>query len=186
MFQQPELSRRQIERLARDPDAVLEPIELDRAIDQNFRATGTATTNHRAHAGQQFIELEWLGQVVVGAGIEPAHHIFRGISCGQHDDWRLTPLTTQFGRDLKAILLRQHQVEQDDIVRVDVRQRCRLIAIRRVVNDVPLLTQPLGDETGDLSIVLHNENPHGRIIEGAITSADESDMKRSSSNGVDR
>ena len=63
--------------------------------------------------------------------------------------------------DLEAVLLREHDVEQDDVVLVDVGQHRGLVPVGGDVHHVALFLQPLLDESGDLPVVFHDENLHG-------------------------
>ena len=69
-------------------------------------------------------------------------------------------LPPELGGDLEAVLLGEHDVEQDDVVLVDVGQHGGLVAIRRDVHHVALFLQALLDEPGDLPVVFHHENLH--------------------------
>jgi hypothetical protein len=118
----------------------------------------------RPDAGQQLVEAEGLGQVVVGAGVEPAHHVLGGVTRGEHEDRRGPALAAQLGGHLEAVLLGEHDIEQDDVVVVHVGQHRGLVAVRRDVHHVPFLLEPLLDESGDLPVVLHHENLHAPIL----------------------
>ena len=47
-------------------------VETQRA-DRNDRGPGGITTGEGAQSGQQVAEGEWFGEVVVGAGVQPAN-----------------------------------------------------------------------------------------------------------------
>ena len=105
----------------------------------------------------------WNGfdEVVVRAGVEAADHVLDRVARREHQDRRVPAFPAQLGGDLEAVLLRQHDVEQDDVVLVDVGQHGGLVPVRGDVHHVPLFLQPLLDESGDLPVVLHDENLHG-------------------------
>src|SRR5213080_4622364 len=89
MLEQLEFLRRELELLPLDFDLVLQAIEFDRPIAEELGAACAATPDQRSHAGQELVELERLGEIIVGAGVEPAHHVLRGVPCGEHQDRRL-------------------------------------------------------------------------------------------------
>ena len=64
-------------------------------------------------------------------------------------------------RDLKAVLLRQDDVEEDDVVVVHVGQQEGLVAVRGDVHHVTLFPQTLLDESRDFAVVFHHEDFHG-------------------------
>ncbi len=70
----------------------------------------------RAHAGEQLVQAERLGDVVVRAGIEALHHILLGIGAGQHDDGHLLALPAELGAELAPVAIGQADIEQDRVV----------------------------------------------------------------------
>ena len=72
---------------------------------------------HRAHAGNQGRLIDRLGQIFVGAGVEPGDHVLRGRARGaQYDrDERHRRILFQPPADLEAVELRHFHVEQDEI-----------------------------------------------------------------------
>ena len=68
------------------------------------------------HPRQQFRQPEGLGDVVVGPGIEAAHHIGFGIGAGQHDDRHAEAIAPQLGAEVPAIGIGQADIEQDGVV----------------------------------------------------------------------
>ena len=74
------------------------------------RAGGAA--QHALHAGEQLARLERLGDVVVGAGLEPDHPV-HGVGRGRHhDDADAARALAQPAREDEAVLARQADVEQ--------------------------------------------------------------------------
>src|SRR5690606_5104741 len=74
---------------------------------------------------------------------------------------RGAPLASQLRCHLEAILLRQHHVEQDDVVFVHVSQHGRFVTVWRHIHHVALLLETLFDEARDLPVVFHYQNFHG-------------------------
>ena len=83
----------------------------------------------RAQAGQQHRELERLGDVVVGAGVEPEDRVGVGLGGGQHDDRRLDPVAAHQAADLAAVDVGQADVEQDRVEVVALGQLQRPAAV---------------------------------------------------------
>ena len=133
---------------------------MTRAVAKHLEPLGAAAPMQRPDAGQELVELERLRQVIVGPGIEPADHVLDRVPRREHQDRRVPAFPPQLGRDLEPVLLREHDVEQDDVVLVDVGQHGALVPVGGDVHHVALFLQPLLDEPGDLPVVLHDENLH--------------------------
>ena len=67
---------------------------------------------HALDAGQQFARVEGLGDVVVGAGLQPDHPVDRVARRRHHDDADPAALLAQPARDRKAVLAGQADIEQ--------------------------------------------------------------------------
>src|SRR2546422_2907420 len=61
----------------------------------------TLFPSRRSSDLKQLFELERLGEIVVRASVEPAHHIFRCVARCEHQDRCLAPLAPQLGGDLQ-------------------------------------------------------------------------------------
>ncbi len=70
-----------------------------------------------ADAGQQFAHAERLGQVVVGAGVERGDLVFLLPASREHDHRRRQPFA-QGSQHVQAVLVRQAQIEDDEIGRL--------------------------------------------------------------------
>ena len=114
----------------------------------------------RADAGEELVELERLGEIVVGARVQSADHVLDGVAGSEHEDRSVTTFPSELVGDLESILLRQQQVEQDDVVIIGVCQHGGLLAIRGHVDDVSLFLQSVVDESGHLGVVFDDEDLH--------------------------
>ena len=70
---------------------------------------------HGADAGQQLVRAERLGQVVVGAGVEPGDPVDLRGPGREHDDRDLA-LAADQAEQLEAVEAGHHHVEQDQVV----------------------------------------------------------------------
>ena len=87
----------------------------------------------RAQPCQQFVQAEWLGNVVIGAEVKAANDISLAISAGQHDDRHLVPLPPEPGTEIASVAVWHADVEQyrvqalfwivDDLVGLNERPR---------------------------------------------------------------
>ena len=74
---------------------------------------GTLAAQQGIDAGQQLPGIEGLGQIIVGTGIQTLNAIIYIGLCGQHQNGRGGAALPHPAADLKAIHLRQHQIQQD-------------------------------------------------------------------------
>lgn len=89
--------------------------------------------NDRVDAGNQFVLVERLGHIVVGAETEAAHLVLDAGHAGEDEDGRLDLGQTQGPQDFIAGHIRQVEVEEDDIVVVEFAEIDTLFAqIRRI------------------------------------------------------
>ncbi len=122
------------------------------------------TAQERAQSSQQFLEVEGLHQVIVGAGIQPRDAIVNGIARGQHENRRAETGAAQFAADRVAALQRQHHVQDDNVVRIDRRLIQGAFSVGRNIHRVSLLPQALGQESGDADFVFHQQNTHALLF----------------------
>ena len=88
---------------------------------EHFRARDAGAAREGAEAGQQFLEVEGLGEVIVGAAIEAGHAVVHGAAGGQHEDGRAKSGGAQFAADRVTILDGKHHVENHEVVFIDLR-----------------------------------------------------------------
>ena len=71
---------------------------------------------HRADAAAQLGQTERLGDVVVGARLEPQHRVGLGVERGEHDDRHHVAAAAQRAADLVAVGAgAERDVEQHDV-----------------------------------------------------------------------
>ena len=80
------LAGRELDRLAVERHPPGGRLEHQRPVGQRRRRRSRGTADQRAHARLQFAEVEGLGQVIVGAGVEPGDLVGAGIARGEHED----------------------------------------------------------------------------------------------------
>ena len=97
------------------PQVDLEPAEHQHLVGQHLRSRAP---QQRLHAGEQFARLERFAQVVVGADLQ-AHDAVGGLTARcQHQQRQPSRagLGAQFAREVQAVTVGQHQVEQQCVV----------------------------------------------------------------------
>ena len=80
-------------------------------------ATRAAAPGQRAHPRFQFVQVEGLGQVVVGAGVQAQHAVAHGAARGQDQHRRAQAARAGFGQHLQTVQRGQRQVKHHGIGR---------------------------------------------------------------------
>ncbi len=118
----------------------------------------------RSYPCQEFVKVEWLDKIVIGANFEPCNTLGHGIARRQHQDRK--PVVGVFGSayatsDLDAIDFRQHQVQDDQVWRAIANHFQRRATRRRNFNFVPLEQESTADKPRDGWFVLHDKDALG-------------------------
>jgi hypothetical protein len=167
VLEEPELPWGEIDQCGPPANLPLEPVHLEIFEAQNAGRAGPPAAGERVHPGYQLVEIERLGEVVVGAGVEPAHDIRSGIAPGEHEDRGLHALPPQLRSQLEPVTLGKLDIEQDQIVRVEVAQIGALVSVGRDVHRVAFLLESLLQEPSRLGIVFHDQDSHNRSSPGS-------------------
>jgi hypothetical protein len=109
-----------------------------------------------ADAGQQHREGEWLGEIVVGTGIETLYNVGHGIACGKHQDRSVLPAFTEPPGDLEPVHPGKHDVEKEQIEGATLSQLQGGAAIGRQANGVTFLFKPPPKDLRDLLFVFND------------------------------
>jgi hypothetical protein len=116
----------------------------------------------RPHPGQQLLERERLGQVVIGAGIQAADTVRYRVTRRQHQDRGAHALAAQLAGDLDPIHLGQHDVEHDQVVRAALRAGQAAQAVMSHLDTVANIVESALDHTCDAGVVFDQQNVHAR------------------------
>src|SRR3989475_2933839 len=150
-------------------------LEVRHAIER--RRERGAAARQRLEPRQELAEGEGLRQVVVGAGLEPAHPVVQGIERRQHQDRRGGAAAAQLAAQVEAGAAGEADVQDDDVVAAE---RCLLQAVReggRERRIDALRAQAVAQEARQLGIVFYDQYPHSSS--GAGTTEDrEGDPRR--------
>jgi hypothetical protein len=122
------------------------------------------TAQQRPHARQQFVEIERLDQVIVGACIEPGDAIAHHIAGGERQHGHLVAAGAQIGQQLQAVAPRQAKVEQQQRVRRASIEGARASqSILDPVDGMAVFTQAFGHGGADHRIVFDQQQAHGGV-----------------------
>ena len=128
---------------------------------------GPRTTKEGPDAGGQLLGHEGLGDVVVGAGLEPGHHVV-GVVAGRDHDHRHRTGPAELPAALEAVDAGQHQVDEDDIGRLVGEALEPDLTGAGLVDLVALVLEGQAHRGADALVVLHEEDSvaHGRRFIG--------------------
>ena len=153
-FQQPEFRGTQMDPAAIAGHAVGGEIHFNIVESElAFFGHGAGAAQQRANAGQQGIDAEGFGDIIVRAGVERAHGVAILGARGQHDHGHVARgwLAPDLAADLDAGQRRQHPVQQHDIGLLFLDQIQRFLAVGGLGHAVALLFEIItqhGDKRG--------------------------------------
>ena len=94
-------------------------------------------------AGQKLLEPERLGQIIVRPRVRAPDDVLRGVAGRQNQDVRRRALGPELLQERPAVDLREHQVEEDDVVIVGLGQEKPFLAVLGRVDGERLLLPAL-------------------------------------------
>lgn len=126
------------------------------------RAVGAAEAApaERPEPRQQLPRAEGLGEIVVRAAVQARHRVVQFALGRQHEDRRADSLGARLARDGKAVLVRQHDVQHDQVIGPGLDRGQSLQPVSAVVHVVLLLPQDLAQCLRHPLFILHEQNPH--------------------------
>ena len=112
----------------------------------------------RAQPGQQLLERERLGEVVVGAGVEPLDPVADRVAGGEHEDRQVVARRAERAGRLDAVEPRHHHVDHDRVGRdaADAGERLGAVAGERHLVAVEL--QRATQRVTDRPVVVDDED----------------------------
>src|SRR5262245_8706902 len=143
VFKERVFFRGQLDLTSAAPDQARANVDDEIGDLHGLRTQRGAPPQQRPQARQQFMEIERLDQVIVRARVETRDAIRRRVARRQHQDRESQTFRAQLAADFEAVLERQHDVENDQVVIVDARLIKGGLAIRRHIYGITLLAQPL-------------------------------------------
>jgi hypothetical protein len=156
-LQQGEFAGGQAHRPPVDRHLALQQVNADAADpDMHVRRDTGVGPQVRPNASQQFLEGEWLGQVIVRAEVEPFHPVVHPPPRAEHKDGYRGAPPPQFLEHLEAVQVRQAEVEDHQR---DVGARGALERLPPALHPfhaVSVSAEPLDEERGDALLVLND------------------------------
>ena len=116
------------------------------------------------NARQQFGEGERFSEVIVAAGLEPADSVVHRPPRAQNEDRGAHSATPQLLDERETVALREHQIDNRDVVGLAGRKRQPVVAVGRAIDRKAGLAQASHHEVGNRRIVLDEQRAHDEII----------------------
>src|SRR6478735_3788217 len=116
-------------------------VEMDGSALEDGRRPATRAAHQRLHARQDFLEVIRLGDVVVGAGLQPFDLVLPAIARRQDQDREFLAAGAQLADELEARELGQAEIDDRDVERVFVAGVQAFFAVRGHVHRESLLRQ---------------------------------------------
>ena len=133
---------------------------LKLAFDDDRRPAAQQST----HPRQQLRKGERFYQIVVSAQLQPLHPMLNGAQRGKQQDRHAFPGGAQHAHDIPAVHIRQHDVEDQQIVIAGHRQVIAVEAVIGQVDDEAGLGEPFGQVLSGFLLIFDNQNLHGRLL----------------------
>ncbi len=158
------------------------PVDLDRLRVQVHRhlaggddrlrvALGTA--DDRVDARDQFLAVERLGHVIVGAEAEAADLVLGVVLAGEDQDRRVDARETQLAQHLVPVHVGQVQIEEDQVVIVELGEIDPLLAEVRGIDVQVRVGEHQFDAPRHVRVVFDEKDSHvGHSLRGLACPAD--------------
>src|SRR6478609_4916540 len=166
--QQLELRCGQVDLLAAAPDLVAVLVESQVTDDEHGvggRHGDRRATHERSDAGDDLLEGERLGDVVVAAGGQTRDAVLDGVLGGEEEDGHVAVVGTHAPEHLEPVEVGKHHVEHD---RVGVELTGRAHGLHAGAGGShlpPLVTQGHPEQLGEVHLVVDDEDPHRGAVD---------------------
>ena len=155
--EQPVFVAGELDRIAVDRDAPGARIEPHRSADEFAFGVADRAAQQRAHARQHFLEMEGLGDIIVGAGVEALHLVAPAVARGEHQHRHGAPGAPPGFQHRDAVHFRQADVEDDGVVGLGIAQIMALLAVEGAVDDVAGVGQRGRELAVEVGVVFDDE-----------------------------
>ncbi len=152
--------RRQLDRIAFDSHASGSGIEPHRAAIEFALGVAGRAAQQRADARKHLLEMEGLGDVVVGAGVEALDLVAPTIARGEDQHRHGAAGAAPRLQHRNAVHLGQADIEDHRVVGLALAEEMPLLAVEGAVDDVAGVGQRRRQLPVEIGIVLDDEEPH--------------------------
>jgi hypothetical protein len=121
----------------------------------------------RAQSHHQLLQIEGLGQVVIGARLKTGHLVLDGAACGEDEHRHIPPLRAPVAQQVDAVAIGQAQVQHAGIKVTAGHVGSGLGHAGRRVAGEAMQFQPGLDAAGHQGVVFDDQNVHGVRLWGS-------------------
>jgi len=129
---------------------------------QMFCLSLRRTAQYRAHPSEQFSKRKRFDQIIVCAQLEAFHTVAHTVAGGEKENGRANPIASELRYQLPAVLVWQHDIDDEKIKLLCARLLQTSFAIGRDIHRETGFAQSLGQESRRFLFVLDYENPHNQ------------------------
>jgi hypothetical protein len=120
----------------------------------------TASSQKCPQTSEELIQLEWFGEVIVGATVESLNAICGARSRGEHEYAHRRSLLSNAPAHSDSVDLRQIDVEDDRIVGADARLKERILSVARYIDRICLFSQSAREGSGQRNVIFNQKKSH--------------------------
>ena len=159
IFEQAELARQQVDRLARPRHAARDQVHFE--IGDLEPGLGAAAAGQRLEPRQKLGEGEGLAEIIVAARAQALDAVLDVAHGAQHQNRGLVIGRAQGGDDRQPVEARQHAVDDHGVEAAVARAFEAVAAFVGVVHAMAAFGQALQQIGGGLAVVLDQQDAHG-------------------------
>ncbi len=148
------------------PDTLTRPVRVSsghRSAGQFGLRVARGAAQQRTHAGQHFLKMKWLGDIIVGPGVEALNLVAPTIPRGEDQYRHRTPVTAPGFQHRNAVHLRQADVEHDSVIGFAVAEKMPFFTIEGAINDITGVGQRGGQLTIEVRIIFNDKQAQGDL-----------------------
>ncbi len=116
--------------------------------------------DQRAQAGQNLLQIERFGDIIVGPGVEARDLLAPAVARGQDQHRHIVAGTAPAFQNGDPVHHRQAEIEHHGIVALGLAEELRLLAVMGLIDRVAGLGQRGRELAREIGIVLHHEQSH--------------------------
>jgi hypothetical protein len=128
-----------------------------------LRASASVRRSSALHARHQLQHRERLGQVVVGAQLQPEDAVHFARPRADDDDRRVARHGAGAAADLEAVDAGQHQVEHQRVPAAALQFAQAGMAVGGMLHGIALVAQVHAQKFGDVGVVLDDQHAFGGV-----------------------
>src|SRR5436309_10197671 len=146
MSEQQKFLRGKFERSARASRLVPSHVEFQVIDAQMFCLSLWSASQYRTHSGKQFRKRERFHQIIVRAQLESFHTVAHTVARGEEKHGGANTIAPEFSNHFPAILLWQHDIDDEKIEPACARLLQTGFAVARNIDSEPRFPQSLGQK----------------------------------------